>query len=47
VLAASDFHQLTGRHPAIGRTVLLNLCRTLSSRLRAADEAIETLQGGS
>jgi hypothetical protein len=45
MMAASDFHQLTSRHPAIGRTVLLNLCRTLSGRLRAANEAIETLQG--
>ncbi|MBM3498138.1 MAG: GNAT family N-acetyltransferase [Armatimonadetes bacterium] len=44
VLQASDFRQLTARHPAIGRTVLLNLCRTLSSRLRAADQALESLE---
>jgi N-acetylglutamate synthase-like GNAT family acetyltransferase len=43
MLEASAFRQLADRHPAIGRTVLLNLCRTLSSRLRAANQALESL----
>ncbi len=42
MMEASDFHQLTDRYPAIGKTVLLNICRTMSARLRAADEALET-----
>ena len=42
VIQASDFHQLTDRRPAIGKTVLLNMCRTMSARLRAADAALET-----
>jgi CRP/FNR family transcriptional regulator len=42
VIQASDFHQLADRHPAIGKAVLLNLCRTLSARLRAADDVLET-----
>ena len=42
MIEASDFHQLTDRYPAIGKTVLLNMCRTMSGRLRAADAALET-----
>ena len=42
VIEASDFHQLMERRPEIGKTVLANMCRTLSRRLRAADEALET-----
>ncbi len=40
-IAYGEFHHLMDRHPQLGRTVMHNLARTLSRRLRDADRSLE------
>lgn len=42
-LSHGDFHHLINEHPDLGKTLLLNLSKTLSRRLRTTDRYLEWL----